>query len=122
MAGWVLAADARPPQTPVSAALGLPCCLGWGHGDPKSHAPPTETAAYRTPLYGQPSWWGEDDGGTPPEDRHQEGTYPGRPRSWPAEPQTPGGGGLTQSCLRWADGADGPSGGGWGRGLLLTPT
>ncbi|KAM9202314.1 centrosomal protein of 170 kDa protein B isoform 3-T3 [Dugong dugon] len=34
--------------------------------------PGTEAATYRTPLYGQPSWWGEDDGGSPPEDRHQE--------------------------------------------------
>lgn len=38
---------------------------------------PTEAVAYRTPLYGQPSWWGEDDSGTPSEDRHQEEPYPG---------------------------------------------
>ncbi|XP_019494921.1 PREDICTED: centrosomal protein of 170 kDa protein B isoform X2 [Hipposideros armiger] len=42
--------------------------------------PAAEAAAYRTPLYGQPSWWGEDDGGTPPGDRHQEGPYPERPK------------------------------------------
>ncbi|XP_045677978.1 centrosomal protein of 170 kDa protein B isoform X2 [Phyllostomus hastatus] len=46
----------------------------------RDRRPGAETAAYRTPLYGQPSWWGEDDGGTPPEDRHQEGTCPERPK------------------------------------------
>ncbi|XP_052595092.1 centrosomal protein of 170 kDa protein B isoform X2 [Peromyscus californicus insignis] len=40
----------------------------------------TEAVAYRTPLYGQPSWWGEDDSATPPEDRHQEEPYPERPK------------------------------------------
>ncbi|OBS65710.1 hypothetical protein A6R68_05783 [Neotoma lepida] len=39
-----------------------------------------EAVAYRTPLYGQPSWWGEDDSVTPPEDRHQEEPYPERPK------------------------------------------
>nr|XP_005000622.1 centrosomal protein of 170 kDa protein B isoform X2 [Cavia porcellus] len=39
---------------------------------------PTESVVYRTPLYGQPSWWGEDDSGTPPEDRRQEDPYPER--------------------------------------------
>ncbi|XP_038192285.1 centrosomal protein of 170 kDa protein B isoform X2 [Arvicola amphibius] len=39
-----------------------------------------EAVAYRTPLYGQPSWWGEDDSATPPEDRHQEESYPERPK------------------------------------------
>ncbi|XP_004645432.1 centrosomal protein of 170 kDa protein B isoform X2 [Octodon degus] len=39
--------------------------------------PGTESVVYRTPLYGQPSWWGEDDSGTPPEDRRQE-PYPER--------------------------------------------
>lgn len=39
-----------------------------------------EAVAYRTPLYGQPSWWGEDDSATPPEDRHQEEPYPERPK------------------------------------------
>ncbi|XP_004434372.1 PREDICTED: centrosomal protein of 170 kDa protein B [Ceratotherium simum simum] len=42
--------------------------------------PGPESAAYRTPLYGQPSWWGEDDGGTSPEDRRQEEPYPERPK------------------------------------------
>ncbi|XP_038530747.1 centrosomal protein of 170 kDa protein B isoform X1 [Canis lupus familiaris] len=42
--------------------------------------PGTEAAAYRTPLYGQPSWWGEDDGGTPPEERRQEEPYAERPK------------------------------------------
>ncbi|XP_042527545.1 centrosomal protein of 170 kDa protein B isoform X2 [Dipodomys spectabilis] len=48
--------------------------------------PGTEAVAYRTPLYGQPSWWGEDDSATP-EDRRQEEPYPERPR----EPLTQGG-------------------------------
>ncbi|XP_062945912.1 centrosomal protein of 170 kDa protein B isoform X2 [Cynocephalus volans] len=42
--------------------------------------PGAEATTYRTPLYGQPSWWGEDDGVTPPEDRRQEEPYPERPR------------------------------------------
>ncbi|NXP47197.1 C170B protein, partial [Heliornis fulica] len=33
----------------------------------------TETNTYRTPLYGQPSWWGEDDANN--EDRRQEEHY-----------------------------------------------
>ncbi|XP_013363354.1 PREDICTED: centrosomal protein of 170 kDa protein B isoform X1 [Chinchilla lanigera] len=40
--------------------------------------PGTDSVVYRTPLYGQPSWWGEDDSGTPPEDRRQEEPYPER--------------------------------------------
>uniref|UniRef100_A0A803YBX7 Centrosomal protein 170B n=1 Tax=Meleagris gallopavo TaxID=9103 RepID=A0A803YBX7_MELGA len=35
--------------------------------------PITETSSYRTPLYGQPSWWGEDDANN--EDRRQEEHY-----------------------------------------------
>ncbi|XP_067411056.1 centrosomal protein of 170 kDa protein B isoform X1 [Emydura macquarii macquarii] len=41
----------------------------------------TETNAYRTPLYGQPSWWGEDDANNKlerQEDRRQEEHYPER--------------------------------------------
>ncbi|KFM08677.1 Centrosomal protein of 170 kDa protein B [Aptenodytes forsteri] len=34
----------------------------------------TETSTYRTPLYGQPSWWGEDDANNK-EDRRQEEHY-----------------------------------------------
>ncbi|XP_069715053.1 centrosomal protein of 170 kDa protein B isoform X3 [Phaenicophaeus curvirostris] len=34
----------------------------------------TETNTYRTPLYGQPSWWGEDDANNK-EDRRQEENY-----------------------------------------------
>ncbi|XP_010188702.1 PREDICTED: centrosomal protein of 170 kDa protein B-like, partial [Mesitornis unicolor] len=34
----------------------------------------TETNSYRTPLYGQPSWWGEDDANNK-EDRRQEEHY-----------------------------------------------
>ncbi|NXS94857.1 C170B protein, partial [Jacana jacana] len=37
----------------------------------------TETSTYRTPLYGQPSWWGEDDANNK-EDRRQEDHYPDR--------------------------------------------
>ncbi|XP_036061695.1 centrosomal protein of 170 kDa protein B isoform X2 [Onychomys torridus] len=40
-----------------------------------------EAVTYRTPLYGQPSWWGEDDSAPPPEDRHQEEPYPERPKN-----------------------------------------
>lgn len=39
-----------------------------------------EAATYRTPLYGQPSWWGEDDGGDPSEDRRQEEPCTERPK------------------------------------------
>uniref|UniRef100_A0A8C6DG37 Centrosomal protein 170B n=1 Tax=Moschus moschiferus TaxID=68415 RepID=A0A8C6DG37_MOSMO len=42
--------------------------------------PGPEAATYRTPLYGQPSWWGEDDGDTLPEDRRQEEPGPERPK------------------------------------------
>ena len=35
-----------------------------------------ETNTYRTPLYGQPSWWGEDDANNK-EDRRQEEHYSG---------------------------------------------
>lgn len=47
-----------------------------GHSNPIPELP-TEAVAYRTPLYGQPSWWGEDDSGTPSEEHHQEEPYPG---------------------------------------------
>ncbi|XP_032123489.1 centrosomal protein of 170 kDa protein B isoform X1 [Sapajus apella] len=42
--------------------------------------PGTEAASYRTPLYGQPSWWGEDDGGTLPDTQRQGEPYPERPK------------------------------------------
>ncbi|XP_006839547.1 PREDICTED: centrosomal protein of 170 kDa protein B isoform X2 [Chrysochloris asiatica] len=42
--------------------------------------PGTETVPYRTPLYGQPSWWGEDDGGSLHEDRPQGEPDPERTR------------------------------------------
>uniref|UniRef100_A0A8C0WY65 FHA domain-containing protein n=1 Tax=Castor canadensis TaxID=51338 RepID=A0A8C0WY65_CASCN len=42
--------------------------------------PGGEAVAYRTPLYGQPSWWGEDDSATSPEDRRQEEPYQERPK------------------------------------------
>nr|XP_045361754.1 centrosomal protein of 170 kDa protein B [Camelus bactrianus] len=34
--------------------------------------PGAEAAAYRTPLYGQPSWWGEDEGTLPEYPRQEE--------------------------------------------------
>ncbi|KAG8514446.1 Centrosomal protein of 170 kDa protein B [Galemys pyrenaicus] len=51
-----------------------------GRSDQGGVVLPTETTAYRTPLYGQPSWWGEDDGGTPPEEQRPEGPYTERPK------------------------------------------
>ncbi|XP_058596455.1 centrosomal protein of 170 kDa protein B isoform X2 [Neofelis nebulosa] len=42
--------------------------------------PGAEAAAYRTPLYGQPSWWGEDEGDSPCEDRRPEEPDPERPK------------------------------------------
>uniref|UniRef100_A0A8C5P0I8 Centrosomal protein 170B n=1 Tax=Jaculus jaculus TaxID=51337 RepID=A0A8C5P0I8_JACJA len=42
--------------------------------------PGAEAVAYRTPLYGQPSWWGEDDSVAAPEDRRQEEPYPECPK------------------------------------------
>ncbi|XP_059039292.1 centrosomal protein of 170 kDa protein B isoform X1 [Mustela lutreola] len=57
-----------------------PCCESLAprpeRGDRR---PGAEAAAYRTPLYGQPSWWGEEDGG-PPEDRRREEPYAERPK------------------------------------------
>ncbi|KAL4693199.1 hypothetical protein H8959_017009 [Pygathrix nigripes] len=62
--------------------------------------PGTEAASYRTPLYGQPSWWGEDDGSTLPDAQRQGEPYPERPKGpvqqdgelhgfrAPAEPQS----------------------------------
>ncbi|XP_019406347.1 PREDICTED: centrosomal protein of 170 kDa protein B isoform X1 [Crocodylus porosus] len=46
----------------------------------------TETTAYRTPLYGQPSWWGEDDANNKlerQEDRRQEEHYLERTKEMP---------------------------------------
>ncbi|XP_040831457.1 centrosomal protein of 170 kDa protein B isoform X2 [Ochotona curzoniae] len=49
--------------------------------DKGDRRPGAEAATYRTPLYGQPSWWGEDDGdGTLPEGRHQEEPCQERPK------------------------------------------
>uniref|UniRef100_A0A8C6BSY4 Centrosomal protein 170B n=1 Tax=Monodon monoceros TaxID=40151 RepID=A0A8C6BSY4_MONMO len=42
--------------------------------------PGPEAAAYRTPLYGQPSWWGEDDGSSLPEERRQDEPDTERPK------------------------------------------
>ncbi|XP_053331551.1 centrosomal protein of 170 kDa protein B isoform X1 [Spea bombifrons] len=44
---------------------------------------PSETSVYRTPLYGQPSWWGEDDANNKhemPEGRRQEDHLSERPK------------------------------------------
>ncbi|XP_076984493.1 centrosomal protein of 170 kDa protein B isoform X2 [Tamandua tetradactyla] len=42
-------------------------------GDRKPEAP-----TYRTPLYGQPSWWGDDDGSSPQVDAREEEPFPER--------------------------------------------
>uniref|UniRef100_A0A452QY08 Centrosomal protein 170B n=2 Tax=Ursus americanus TaxID=9643 RepID=A0A452QY08_URSAM len=62
-----------PQHTPYCESLGPRPERG-------DRRPGAEAAAYRTPLYGQPSWWGEDDGGSPPEDRRQEEPYAERPK------------------------------------------
>ncbi|KAM4853797.1 centrosomal protein of 170 kDa protein B [Thomomys bottae] len=49
--------------------------------------PAAEAMAYRTPLYGQPSWWGDDDSASP-EDLRQEGPFPERLKE--KEPPTQG--------------------------------
>lgn len=76
-------------QSPASPPVpGLPpVCVGAMATQGQTLSPPAEAATYRTPLYGQPSWWGEDDGGTSPEDRRQEEPYPGR--SWGPARETP---------------------------------
>ncbi|XP_036099992.1 centrosomal protein of 170 kDa protein B isoform X1 [Molossus molossus] len=57
-----------------------PYCESSNPRPERDRRPGAEATAYRTPLYGQPSWWGEDEGSTLPEDRHQEGPYPERPK------------------------------------------
>lgn len=94
-----LRGDARAPcRLQSSPAPGLPSCL-LGSCDPGSTSPSAEATAYRTPLYGQPSWWGEDDGGIPPGDRYQEGPYPGRSRGWSVRP--PELGRVVWCCPLW---------------------
>ncbi|XP_021535561.1 centrosomal protein of 170 kDa protein B isoform X1 [Neomonachus schauinslandi] len=70
--------EALPQHTPYCESLGPRPERG-------DRRPGAETAAYRTPLYGQPSWWGEDDSGSSPEDRRQEEPYAERPKE-PAQP------------------------------------
>ncbi|XP_004395663.1 PREDICTED: centrosomal protein of 170 kDa protein B isoform X2 [Odobenus rosmarus divergens] len=65
--------EALPQHTPYCESLGPRPERG-------DRRPGAESAAYRTPLYGQPSWWGEDDSGSPPEDRRQEEPYAERPK------------------------------------------
>ncbi|XP_075859769.1 centrosomal protein of 170 kDa protein B isoform X1 [Microcebus murinus] len=65
--------EALPEHTPYCESLNPKPEKG-------DRRPAAETAVYRTPLYGQPSWWGEDDGGTPPVDPRQEEPCPERPK------------------------------------------
>uniref|UniRef100_F7AC50 Centrosomal protein 170B n=2 Tax=Equus TaxID=9789 RepID=F7AC50_HORSE len=65
--------EAQPEHTPY-------CEASTPRPERGDRRPGAEAATYRTPLYGQPSWWGEDDGGTSPEDRRQEEPYPERPK------------------------------------------
>ncbi|XP_074147135.1 centrosomal protein of 170 kDa protein B isoform X2 [Sminthopsis crassicaudata] len=55
--------------------------------------PITEPLTYRTPLYGQPSWWGEDDGSNKldrPDDQNQEDHYPERTKEIPQHEEVNG--------------------------------
>ncbi|KAK2498869.1 LOW QUALITY PROTEIN: hypothetical protein MC885_015181, partial [Smutsia gigantea] len=53
--------------------------------------PGAEATTYRTPLYGQPSWWGEDDGGSPSEDRRPEEPCAERPKELAQQDGEPAG-------------------------------
>lgn len=66
-------AEAVPEQAPY-------CEASTPRPERGDRRPGPEAATYRTPLYGQPSWWGEDDGGSLPEDRHQDEPCPERPK------------------------------------------
>ncbi|XP_054988613.1 centrosomal protein of 170 kDa protein B isoform X1 [Sorex araneus] len=48
--------------------------------DKGDRRPAADAATYRTPLYGQPSWWGEDDGPPQPGEPRQEDPRPERPK------------------------------------------
>ncbi|KAM9069878.1 centrosomal protein of 170 kDa protein B isoform X2 [Sarcophilus harrisii] len=55
--------------------------------------PITDPLTYRTPLYGQPSWWGEDDGSNKldrPDDQNQEDHYPERTKEIPQHEEVNG--------------------------------
>lgn len=66
------------PESSLSwAASSLLFTLGAPATQGLNLAPSTEAASYRTPLYGQPSWWGEDDGSTLPDAQRQGEPYPG---------------------------------------------
>ncbi|XP_068959937.1 centrosomal protein of 170 kDa protein B isoform X2 [Petaurus breviceps papuanus] len=55
--------------------------------------PVPEPLTYRTPLYGQPSWWGEDDGSNKldrPEGQHQEDHYSERTKEIPQHEEVNG--------------------------------
>lgn len=99
-----------PLQPPVSPPVAVfrPGCVG--ASVTRGQTLCAEAAAYRTPLYGQPSWWGEDDGGSPAEDRRQDESYAGK--SWGA------------ACLdvpSRGHGAGRPSRGEWDEGALCGP-
>ncbi|XDC84783.1 hypothetical protein R6Z07F_015956 [Ovis aries] len=66
-------AEAVPEQVPY-------CEASTPRPERGDRRPGPEAATYRTPLYGQPSWWGEDDGGSLPEDRRQDEPCPERPK------------------------------------------
>lgn len=72
----VKAAPKRAEALPEHA----PYCEASSARPERDRRPGTETTAYRTPLYGQPSWWGEEDAGAAPEDRPPEGPCPERPK------------------------------------------
>ncbi|KAK1339537.1 hypothetical protein QTO34_020220 [Cnephaeus nilssonii] len=76
-------AEALPEHTPY--------CESSSSRPERDRRPGTEAAAYRTPLYGQPSWWGEDDAGAPSEDRPPEGPYPERPKELAQQDGDPAG-------------------------------
>uniref|UniRef100_A0A2K6GIF1 Centrosomal protein 170B n=1 Tax=Propithecus coquereli TaxID=379532 RepID=A0A2K6GIF1_PROCO len=65
--------EALPENTPYCESLNP-------RPEKGERRPAAEAAAYRTPLYGQPSWWGEDDGSTPPGDPRQEEPCAERPK------------------------------------------
>ncbi|XP_056667148.1 centrosomal protein of 170 kDa protein B isoform X1 [Monodelphis domestica] len=55
--------------------------------------PVPDTLTYRTPLYGQPSWWGEDDGSNKldrPDDQPQEDQYSERTKEIPQHEEVNG--------------------------------
>ncbi|KAM9711807.1 centrosomal protein of 170 kDa protein B isoform 3-T3 [Dama dama] len=69
------------PKRPEAVPEQVPYCeASTPRPERGDRRPGPEAASYRTPLYGQPSWWGEDDGGALPEDRRQDEPCPERPK------------------------------------------